>query len=312
MTKLPGLGGWRRPQAELDESSRAAALESIVDLHTFDPGDLEEMARRAGAVEVSSATDEFTAAMLGWPVRTFESTVPPGKLGWGWAKFAFSSWTTLSWVDENVWRRVVPEGLVLQRDGDRGQAVVSVRPRRRRLSAGDGGRRRARARSTAYPLTDATRIADVAAVARPVRRPRRRADRDGAAAPSATAKFAGVDDWLFTDEALQQATATPVAAAPRAPAGRRDVHDVTCSIGTELAALRQHSRRRWAATSTRSGWRWRATTSPTCRCAGPTRCVPSAATPSCWPTPPDAADGRRRFDPRDYTPPLDAAAGGLP
>src|SRR5246127_627395 len=34
-TKLPGLGSWRRPQAELDESSRAAALEALVDLHTF-------------------------------------------------------------------------------------------------------------------------------------------------------------------------------------------------------------------------------------------------------------------------------------
>ena len=88
--KLPGLSSWRRPQAELDENSRAAALEWVVDL--------------------STATDEFTAAMLGWPVRTFESTVPPGKLGWGWAKFAFCSWTTLSWVDDNVWRRVVPKG----------------------------------------------------------------------------------------------------------------------------------------------------------------------------------------------------------
>ena len=107
--KLPGLSSWRRPQAELDENSRAAALEWIVDLHTFDPGDLEKMATNAGAVEVSTATDELTAAMLGWPVRTFESTVPPGKLGWGWAKFAFGSWTTLSWVDDNVWRRVVPK-----------------------------------------------------------------------------------------------------------------------------------------------------------------------------------------------------------
>src|ERR1700730_12169340 len=43
-TKRPGLGGWRRPQAELDESSRAAALEALVDLHTFAPQDLERMA----------------------------------------------------------------------------------------------------------------------------------------------------------------------------------------------------------------------------------------------------------------------------
>lgn len=108
--KLPFLSSWRRPQEELDENSRAAALEWIVDLHTFDPKDLETMASNAGAVEVQTASEEFTAAMLGWPVRTFESTVPSGKLGWNWAKFAFGSWTTLSWVDANVWRRVVPKG----------------------------------------------------------------------------------------------------------------------------------------------------------------------------------------------------------
>ena len=68
------------------------------------------MARSAGAVEVRTASEEFTAAMLGWPVRTFEAAVPPGRLGWGWAKFAFNSWTTLSWVDANVWRKVVPKG----------------------------------------------------------------------------------------------------------------------------------------------------------------------------------------------------------
>jgi len=108
-TTLPGLGGWRRPQAELDESSRAAALEAVVDLHTFDPADLEQMARNAGAVEVSTQTTEFTAAMLGWPLRTIEAMVPPGKLGWRWAKFAFGGWMTLSWADDNLWRRVVPK-----------------------------------------------------------------------------------------------------------------------------------------------------------------------------------------------------------
>jgi hypothetical protein len=68
------------------------------------------MATNAGAVEVSSVTEEFTAAMLGWPLRTLEATVPPGRLGWGWAKFAVGSWITLSWVDNNLWRRVVPKG----------------------------------------------------------------------------------------------------------------------------------------------------------------------------------------------------------
>ena len=68
------------------------------------------MASNAGAIEVRTASEEFTAAMLGWPIRTFEAAVPPGRLGWGWAKFAFGSWMTLSWVDANVLRRVVPKG----------------------------------------------------------------------------------------------------------------------------------------------------------------------------------------------------------
>ena len=110
VTKLPGLGGWRRPQVELDESSRVAALEAIVDLHTFAPEDLERMAANAGAVQVETSSEEFTAAMFGWPVRTFEASVPPGRLGWGWAKFAFNGWKTLSWVDANVWRRLAPKG----------------------------------------------------------------------------------------------------------------------------------------------------------------------------------------------------------
>jgi SAM-dependent methyltransferase len=109
-TRLPGLRGWRRPQAELDESSRAAALEAVVDLHVFDPDELEATARRAGARDVHVATEEFSAAMLGWPVRTFEAAVPPERLGAGWAMFAYRGWQRLSWLDRAVLARVVPRG----------------------------------------------------------------------------------------------------------------------------------------------------------------------------------------------------------
>jgi len=63
-------------------------------------------------------------------------------------------------------------------------------------------------------------------------------------APEKLGEFGDVSQWLFTDEALQQATAAPVALhrAGRLAigAGRPDVlvHDASCSIGTELAALR--------------------------------------------------------------------------
>ncbi|MET9199891.1 methyltransferase domain-containing protein [Gordonia sp. NPDC003585] len=108
ITKFGPLQGWRRPQEELDESSRAAALEAVVDIHTFDPDELAGIATSAGAHKVETATEELAAAMLGWPVRTFEAAVPADKLGWGWAGFAFGGWKRMTWLDENVLRKIVP------------------------------------------------------------------------------------------------------------------------------------------------------------------------------------------------------------
>ena len=111
VTHLPPLREkWARPREELDESSRAAALEAVVDLHTFDPDELARTALRAGAVDVRTRTEELTAAFLGWPVRTFEAAVRPGALGWGWASFAYRAWQRLSAVDR-VLARAVPAKL---------------------------------------------------------------------------------------------------------------------------------------------------------------------------------------------------------
>ncbi|WP_028924741.1 class I SAM-dependent methyltransferase [Pseudonocardia acaciae] len=109
LTRLGPLREWRRSQSELDESSRAAALEAVVDIHTFDPDELAAMARSAGAPDARVATEELTAALFGWPVRTFEAAVPPGKLGMGWAMFAWRTWERLSALDAGLLRRVVPQ-----------------------------------------------------------------------------------------------------------------------------------------------------------------------------------------------------------
>ncbi|HEY0498086.1 MAG TPA: class I SAM-dependent methyltransferase [Kutzneria sp.] len=111
VTKLAPLNSWRRPQEELDESSRAAALEAVVDIHTFDPAELERTARAAGARNVKAVTEELSAALFGWPVRTFEAAVPREKLGWGWAMFAYKGWQRLSWLDENLLSKVMPREL---------------------------------------------------------------------------------------------------------------------------------------------------------------------------------------------------------
>lgn len=122
VTRLPWLReSWARPAAELDESSRAAALEAVVDLHTFDPDELARTALRAGAVDVRTQTEELTAAFLGWPVRTFEAAVNPERLGWRWAMFAYRSWQRLSAVDRLL-STVLPAGLFYN------VAVTGTRP----------------------------------------------------------------------------------------------------------------------------------------------------------------------------------------
>jgi hypothetical protein len=93
----------------------------------------------------------------------------------------------------------------------------------------------------ARPLTD--RIADVAA-ARVVAGERAAAVLETAMLRrKASAKLRDAQEWLFTDPALQQATATPVAEHRAQRLAGRDVHDVTCSIGADLAIVARVARR---------------------------------------------------------------------
>jgi ubiquinone/menaquinone biosynthesis C-methylase UbiE len=122
VTHLPPLRRrWARSREELDESSRAAALEAVVDLHTFTPGDLARAALRAGAVDVTTGGEELLAAIIGWPVRTFEAAVNPDRLGWSWAMAAYRAWQRASAVDR-VLNRLLPDDLFYN------VSVTGVRP----------------------------------------------------------------------------------------------------------------------------------------------------------------------------------------
>ncbi|MBY6366773.1 class I SAM-dependent methyltransferase [Rhodococcoides corynebacterioides] len=89
-----------------------------------------------------------------------------------------------------------------------------------------------------YALTPASLVGDLARV---------RA-RFGAHAPAlvetvtvrrrARTKLAAAGSWLLTDDAVQQATPDAVSAHRARRLAGRAIHDVTCSIGTELHALR--------------------------------------------------------------------------
>ena len=123
LTRLPPLRAWSRPREELDESARAAALEAVVDLHTFDPDTLARTVRRSGLVDVATVTEELTAAWAGWPIRTFEAAVPEEKLGFGWRMFAYRTWLRLGAVDQ-VLAKVVPDELFYN------VSITGIKPQR--------------------------------------------------------------------------------------------------------------------------------------------------------------------------------------
>jgi len=68
LTRLRPLRSWRRSQAELDESSRAAALEAVVDIHTFDPDELARQKDPAGALQLQRVPEQRRRIDEGVPV----------------------------------------------------------------------------------------------------------------------------------------------------------------------------------------------------------------------------------------------------
>ncbi|WP_407661723.1 THUMP-like domain-containing protein [Mycolicibacterium neworleansense] len=199
--------------------------------------------------------------------------------------------------------------MVLQRDGHGGQALLSggvafdlshvayLRSEAGEQALGEVAERR---------LTGAGLVSDIAAVRTQF------GDRAGILVETvqlrrrAAAKFDDPGRWLFTDEALQQATAAPVAAhRARRLAGAR-VHDATCSIGGELVALRDCATQLLGSDLDPVRLAMAAHNAE-----GVDLCRADALAPVTRDTvviidPARRSGGRRRFDPRAYTPALDA------
>lgn len=114
-TSLPGLSELRKPSIREAGGSAAdevlAGLEHEVDLHTFRPAEVEQMARLVGFGEVRVVTEELTANWLGWSVRTIEGAVRPGLLGVRWAMTAFHGYQALARFDDEVLARIIPREL---------------------------------------------------------------------------------------------------------------------------------------------------------------------------------------------------------
>ncbi len=160
-------------------------------------------------------------------------------------------------------------------------------------------------------LTDASRVADVTAVRSRYGEHTTALIETVLLRRKAVAKFPGIDvaGWLFTDEALQQATTAAVARHRARRLAGAVVHDATCSIGTELAAHAGTAKAllgsdidevRLAMARHNLGPQV-----PLCRADA---LHPISRDAVVLLDPARRAGDRRRFDPRAYQPPLDAVA----
>jgi len=75
------------------------ALESVVDVHAFDPADLERYMRGAGLADVRVRGEELLANWFGWFNRTLEASAMHDDLPVWWFQFAFRGYLGLQRVD---------------------------------------------------------------------------------------------------------------------------------------------------------------------------------------------------------------------
>jgi len=87
------------------------ALEGLVDVHAFVPGDLEGFASGAGFEDVRVRGEELLANWFGWFNRTLEATGDPQDIPWGWIQYAYRGYILLQAVDRRALEPRMPPHL---------------------------------------------------------------------------------------------------------------------------------------------------------------------------------------------------------
>jgi SAM-dependent methyltransferase len=75
------------------------ALESVVDVHAFDPADLERLIAGAGLTDARVQGEELLANWFGWFNRTLEASARHDDIPWLWFQYAFRGYLGLQRVD---------------------------------------------------------------------------------------------------------------------------------------------------------------------------------------------------------------------
>jgi ubiquinone/menaquinone biosynthesis C-methylase UbiE len=106
---------WRRAigaaAAPSDGGGSDAALEGVVDVHAFAPGELARFAQGAGFIDVRVSGEELLANWFGWTNRTLEATAVPEQVPWAWRLYAYRGYLLLQNLDRRLLESRLPPAI---------------------------------------------------------------------------------------------------------------------------------------------------------------------------------------------------------
>lgn len=87
-----------------DEDTGARGFEDVVDIHTFDPPEVCELARSVGFSEVRYESEELVSSFVGWITRTIDNKLAEENLTFRWRYWCYNTYLRLSRLDERIYR----------------------------------------------------------------------------------------------------------------------------------------------------------------------------------------------------------------
>jgi SAM-dependent methyltransferase len=93
------LGARPAPEGHSDGGAENHKLESMVDVHAFDPGALARGPKAAGFTDVRVRGEELLANWFGWANRGLEATADPDTVPMAWKLYAYHGYIGLQRVD---------------------------------------------------------------------------------------------------------------------------------------------------------------------------------------------------------------------
>lgn len=105
------IGAASRNGHEAGEEETDHRLESVVDVHAFDPARLRGLIAGAGLADGRIRGEELLANAFGWVCRSLEATADPDDVPMRWRTFAFRGYLALQRLDAVAFEPRLPPGL---------------------------------------------------------------------------------------------------------------------------------------------------------------------------------------------------------